>query len=57
MIWLILILAMFLPAAVLAFYGKEAKNGSEKQKEYYQLAMVWLVASFVIYGVIVVINL
>lgn len=57
MMWLILILVMFMPAAVFAIYGKEAEKGSEKQKQYYQLAMVCLVASFVVYGVVVFTNL
>lgn len=56
-LWLILILVMFLPAAVLAYYGKESEKGSEKQKQYYQLALVCLIVSFVICGIVVLNNL
>ncbi|WP_452227251.1 hypothetical protein [Lacinutrix cladophorae] len=54
---MILILVMFLPAAIFAIYGKEAEKGSAKQKQYYQLAIVCLVTSFVIYSVVVLTNL
>jgi len=57
MMWFLLILVMFGPSAVFGYYGKAAEKGSTKQKEYFQLALVCLVASFVIYGVVVVTNL
>lgn len=38
MLWIILILVLFLPTAVLLYYGKDVKKNSEEQKEYYQFS-------------------
>ncbi|WP_299250455.1 hypothetical protein [uncultured Lacinutrix sp.] len=57
MLWIILILVLFLPAVVLLYYSKDAIKNSKKQKEYYQLAIVWLVVSFIIYGIVILTNL
>ncbi len=57
MLWIILILVLFLPAVVLLYYSKDAIKNSKKQKEYYQLAIVWLVVSFIIYGIVILNNL
>lgn len=57
MLWAILILVLFLPAVVLLYYSKDAIKNSEEQKEYYQLAIVWLVVSFIIYGIVILTNL